>query len=181
MNTKQKLFAWRVYKALHPLLRFRKISADMLNFIQHNVTNGTTVSIDSFPYLLSKKIQIDKIIELNGSQVIWNKLKVPGVAFVDSCHDVTGQYNNIILAGLTAFRYQTVAECSAVIGKLVPALKENGTIIVALPITTLLFHRLKFSYNQIIDELGLLLASSGLTISNRLLDIDVFYIKLTKS
>jgi hypothetical protein len=107
---------------------------------------------------------------------------VHNVSFVDSYNHVPDsiQYNNIILAGLTEFRYRTVADCARVIGKLVPVLKQNGRVIVTIPITTLLFHRLKFSYNQVIDELNLHLASSGLTITDRLLDIDIFYITATQ-
>jgi hypothetical protein len=151
-------------------------------FIKNNMVNGSTMSIDSFPYTLPKDIQIDKIIELTDSQVIWNKLHVHNVSFVDSYNHVPDsiQYNNIILAGLTEFRYRTVADCARVIGKLVPVLKQNGRVIVTIPITTLLFHRLKFSYNQVIDELNLHLASSGLTITDRLLDIDIFYITATQ-
>jgi len=182
MRVKQKLFAWRVYKALHPLLRFRKISPGMVPFIKNNITHGNTISIDSFPYTLAKEICIDKIVELTNSQVIWNKLQLQDISFVDSYNDISDsvQYNNIILAGLSEFKYQTVDDCARVIGKLVPILKQNGRIIVTIPITTLLFHRLKFSYNQIIDQLNLPLASKGLTITDRLLDIDVFYITITQ-
>jgi hypothetical protein len=182
MHVKQKLFVWRVYKALHPLLRFRKMSPDMMTFIKNNIVNGNTISIDSFPYTLAKEIRVDKMVELTNSQVIWNKLNVQDVSFVDSYDNVIDsiQYNNIILVGLSEFRYRTVADCAAVISKLVPILKQNGHIIAAIPITTLLFHRLKFSYNQIIDELNLQLESSGLSITARLLDIDIFYITVTK-
>jgi len=112
MHVKQKLFAWRVYKALHPLLRFRKMSPDMVTFIKNNITVGNTISIDSFPYTLAKEIQIDKIVELTNSRVIWNKLNVQDISFIDSYDNVVDsiQYNNIILAGLAEFRYRTVAD-----------------------------------------------------------------------
>jgi hypothetical protein len=182
MHVKQKLFAWRVYKALHPLLRFRKMSPDMVTFIKNNITVGNTISIDSFPHTLAKEIQIDKIVELTNSQIIWNKLNVQDVSFIDSYDNVVDsiQYNNIILAGLTEFRYRTVAECAAVISKLVPILKQNGHIIATIPITTLLYHRLKFSYDQVIDDLNFHLVPNGLTITNRLLDIDIFYITVAQ-
>jgi hypothetical protein len=182
MHIKKVLFAWQVYKALHPVFRFRSLSPNMLNFIKNNILQGTTISIDSFPYPLMKEIQFDKIIELTNSEIIWNRLNVKNINFVDSYDKIVEntQYNNIMLTGLTEFKYKSINRCATIINKFAPMLKQQGNIIVAIPITTLLFHRLKFSYDQIINELDLILSLGGLTISDRLFDIDIFYIKITK-
>jgi len=176
------LTMWRQYKALHPLFRFRKMSSSMITFIKNNITHGTTLSVDSFPWALKKQITIDKIIELSKFRVIWDRLGPMDITFVDSLKEIANdtQYNNIVLAGLTPFKYKTIDECATVIDNLVPLLKSKGTMLVAIPITNLIFHRLKFSYDQIIDNMHLVLSKNGLAITDRLLDIDIFYIKITK-
>jgi len=182
MTARQLLFQWRVYKALHPLLKLRKLSTHMIDFIKSAVGVGPTLAVDSFPLQLKKQIQIDKIIELTEFKAIWQKLKTTDVTFVDSLDKITNdhQYANIILTGLAAFKYKSVKQCTQVIVKMMPLLASKGNLIVALPITCLIFHRLKYSYNQIIDQLDAELDNYGLAIDARLLDIDIFYLRIIK-
>jgi hypothetical protein len=182
MKNKQLLFSLRVYKNLHPLFRFRKLSTDMMDFVKNNVSSGTTLAVDSFPLLLKQQIQIDKVIELSEFRSVWAKLKTTDVEFVSSFNKIVDdqQYNNVLLLGLTAFKYKSIQQCVDVINRFLPLLKDNGNILVALPITCLIFHRLKYSYDQIVDEMDTILRMNGLAIDEKLLDIDIFYVRITR-
>ena len=53
-------------------------------------------------------------------------------------------------------------------------------IIVALPITVLFFHRLQYTYNNIIDKIIQQFEQHGLVCEDQMLDIDIVYFSLSK-
>ena len=172
-------FVWEIYKALHPLCRFRKHNQEVLEFLTGHM-RGRMIAIDSFvraPYFGP----IDRVIELEDSRFLWEKLHASGIEFVPSLTDIKTEvkYDTVLALGLAACKYKNLTECVEWIAYLASLMTKEGQLFVALPITTLLFHRLKMSYDDAIGSIDQGLTDQALTISDRLLHIDVLYLQIT--
>lgn len=174
-NFKRKLQREQ-YRATHPLLRFRKISDSMVNFVSDSLLPGTVVSVDSCPWAL--KISSDQVYELKTYQDLLDKDR--SIVFLDSIQDLpqNQSYDNLLLCGITEFKYQPWQQAVNTVTKIGSGCSRR--IIVALPITVLFFHRLKYNYHDIIQQINQTFAQQGWQCQQYLLDIDIAYFCLDK-
>ena len=174
-NYKRKL-SRQQYKAAHPLLRFRKISPHVLTFVKDSLVPGSILSVDSFPWTL--KINVDCVYELKMFEHLYKKTQT--ISFLNSMTDLPcdATFNNLILCGISEFKYKNWSE--AVDTVLHVSNRSQYRIIVALPITVLFFHRLKHTYNDIIDKISQQFEQNGLVCEDQLFDIDIVYFSLRK-
>ncbi len=174
-NYKRKL-SRQQYKAAHPLLRFRKISPHVLEFVKNSLAPGSIVSADSFPWAL--KINVDHIYELKMFEHLYKKSQ--SILFLNSMVDLPSNVksDNLILCGISEFKYKNWWEVVDTVVHISNASQHR--IIVALPITVLFFHRLQYTYNDIIDKICQRFQQHGLVCNDQMLDIDIAYFVLSK-
>lgn len=174
-NFKRKLSRYQ-YLASHPLLRFRKISPHVLEFVKKSLVPGSILSVDSFPWVLN--ITVDRVYELKKFRNLCRKPQ--SISFLESVVDlpVDTKFDNLILCGISEFKYKNWSEVVDIVVRI--SNSSQHRIIVALPITVLFFHRLKHSYLDIIDKISQRFEQQGLICQNHLLDIDIVYFSLSK-
>jgi hypothetical protein len=180
-NVTQRRLAWSVYKSAHPLIRHRKQSgSEIINFIKQNATSGSVVSVDSGPTSMLQ-FNVDKQYEFKSSEFFWSKVGIP-IDYIDKISDLnyTTKYNNVLACGTTIFKYKNIDQCIDTLLELGQLLDSPGTMIVTLPITVMLFHRLKYNYKQIIEIIDNSLSKFGYTIVNSTFDIDIYLIVVKK-
>ena len=164
------------YRSTHPLVRFRKISNDMATFVKEELISGSIVSVDSCPWAL--KIPCDQIYELKTYQSLFETNT--SLVFLNSIADLPCDkiYDNLLLCGITDFKYQPWQQAVNTVTKIADI--SCGRVIVALPITLLFFHRLKYTYHDMINQINLSFDQQGWQCDRHLLDIDIAYFSLTK-
>jgi hypothetical protein len=174
-NYKRKL-SRQQYKAAHPLLRFRKISPHVLEFVKDSLVPGSILSVDSFPWAL--KINADCVYELTMFKHLFKKTQK--LSFLRSMTDLPSNVNfdNLILCGISEFKYKNWSEAVDTVVHF--SNRSQHRIIVALPITVLFFHRLEHTYNDIIHKISQQFEQNGLVCENQLFDIDIVYFSLRK-
>lgn len=174
-NYKRKLSRHQ-YKAVHPLLRFRKISPHVLAFVKNSLVPGSILSVDSFPWAL--RIDVDRVYELKMFEHLCKKSQ--SILFLESPVDlpVEVKYDNLILCGISEFKYKPWSEAVDIVAHIANASQHR--IIVALPITVLFFHRLRHTYLDIIDKISQRFEQQGLICESQLFDIDIVYFSLSK-
>jgi hypothetical protein len=174
-NYKRKLNREQ-YRSTHPLMRFRKNSINMTNFISEELSPGSIVSVDSCPWAL--KIPCDQIYELKLYQQLFRKKTL--VTFLNSIADLPDDkiYDNLLLCGIVEFKYQPWQQVISAVTKI--AKISRGKVIVALPITLLFFHRLKHNYHDIINQIKHSFDQLGWHCHRCLLDMDIVYFSLDK-
>ena len=158
------------------MLRFRKCSPHVLTFIQDELVPGSVISVDSFPWSLKR--DVDHVYEL---KMFANLCTCSTqLTFIDSILDVPTnlQYDNLLLCGISEFKYK---KWENVVDMVVDVAKvSKNKIIVALPITLLFFHRLKYSYTEIVNNINQRFKQYNLVCQTWILDIDIVYISLSK-
>lgn len=174
-NYKRKLNREQ-YRSSHPLLRFRKISPNMVKFVGDSLTAGTVLSVDSCPWTL--KISCDQIYELKTYQHLFKSHT--SIKFLNSIVNVPQDicYDNLLLCGIAEFKYRSWQQ--AVDTAIMVARHNCHRLILSLPITVMFFHRLKHSYHDIIDQIIARFDQQGWHCQSHLLDIDVVYFCLDK-
>ena len=176
MTNYKRTLSIQQYKAVHPLLRFRKISPHVLTFVKNSLVPGSILSVDSFPWAL--KIPVDQIYELR----IWEHLckKPQSMSFLKSIVNlpIEPKFNNLILCGISEFKYKPWSDVVDTVIRV--AASSQHRIIVAFPITVLFFHRLQHSYHDIIDKISQQFEHRGLVCKDYMFDIDIVYFSLSK-
>jgi len=175
INYQRKLHRQQ-YKVTHPLLRFRKISPHVLVFVKKYLVPGSTVSVDSFPWALD--IDVHRIYELKQYEHLFKKTNSTEflTSMINLPRDI--ECDNLILCGISEFKYKNWSEVVDMVVKISTASQHK--IIVAFPITVLFFHRLKYSYHAIMDQISERFLEKGLVCQDKILDIDIAYFALSK-
>ena len=176
MNNYKRKLSRQQYKATHPLLRFRKISPNVLAFVKNSLVPGSILSVDSFPWAL--RINVDCVYELKMFEHLCKKPQ--SISFLKSVVDlpIDVKFDNLILCGILEFKYKPWSEAVDTVVQVSNA--SHHRIIVALPITLLFFHRLQYTYQDIIDKISQRFEQQGLDCESQLLDIDIVYFSLSK-
>lgn len=148
----------------------------MAKFVCDSLHAGTTLSVDSCPWAL--KISCDQIYELKTHQHLF-KQTTP-TEFLNSIVNVPQDicYDNLLLCGIAEFKYrpwQQAVDTATMVAK-----HNCRRMILSLPITVLFFHRLKYKYQDIIDQIVARFDQQGWHCKAHLLDIDVVYFCLDK-
>jgi hypothetical protein len=149
----------------------------VLTFIKDELLPGSIVSIDSFPWAL--KINVDSIYELAMFEHFFRHPH--NIQFINSIFDLSNEtvYDNLLLCGISSFKYKKWQD---VVNMIVTSSKiSQNKIIIALPITLLFFHRLKYSYDDIINKITREFSQHNLACTSSILDIDIVYFSLSKT
>ena len=106
--------------------------------------------------------------------------KPQSISFLKSAVDlpIDVKFNNLILCGILEFKYKPWSVAVDTVVQVSNA--SHHRIIVALPITVLFFHRLQYTYQDIIDKISQGFEQQGLVCESQLLDIDIVYFSLSK-
>lgn len=163
------------------MFRFRKHCQEVCEWIGP-ATKGQTISIDSF-VTSSPQRPIHRVIELEDYRWLWQKLGRDDIEFANDLTDIhtSEPYSTVLALGLEPCKYKSLTDCAHWISFLASLMTRDGALYVALPITTLLFHRLKLSYGDAVGVIDSQLIDHGLTINNQLLHIDVLYLKVGRA
>jgi hypothetical protein len=148
----------------------------MVDFVKEELIPGSIVSVDSCPWAL--KIPCDQIYELKTYQSLFGINT--SVTFLNSIADLPCNkiYDNLLLCGITDFKYQPWQQVVNTVTNISDI--SSSRVIVALPITLLFFHRLKYNYHNMINQIKLRFDQQGWNCVRYLLDVDIVYFSLDK-
>jgi hypothetical protein len=159
-NRAQRRLAWEVYKSTHPLIRYRQYPA-VIDFVNSSIDPRSIVSVDSGPLGMLQYKTADKVFNFDDI-------------------DYSVQYFTVLACNTAPFKYKTIDECADVLLQLARLLTPGGTMISILPITVMLFHRLNYKYDQVIEIINHKLVQFGYVVAKRSFEIDLYLITVKK-
>jgi hypothetical protein len=148
---------WRFYKRCHPLAQEyaaarRGQLGKLTQFVQQCIQPGKVAVIDSFAPAVELIYPVAHWVELDSFATVmapWAPEIAPGIF-----PRVTDTYSTVIMLGEQWTKYKTPVEYANTIKWYQTWLQPQGNLIVCMPVTHMIYHRLCYNVEQVLEQIN---------------------------
>jgi len=146
---------WRFYKRCHPLAQEYAAArhgrpGTLTQFVQQCVRPGKIAAIDSFAPAVELIHPVARWVELDSFATVmapWTPEIAPGIF-----PRVTDTYSTVVMLGEQWTKYKTPIEYANTVRWYQSWLQPHGNLITCMPITHMIYHRLRYNNKQALEQ-----------------------------
>jgi hypothetical protein len=148
---------WRFYKRCHPLATEYPAArhghyGPIMNFVQQCLMPGSVAVIDSFAPAVALIHPVARWVELDSFETVtrpWSP-EIANTIFPD----YWGKYTTVVMLGEQWAKYRTPEQFAQLAGNYQEWLQPTGRLIICMPVTHMIYHRLKFGPDQVLQQVN---------------------------